>query len=226
MHQMNCSCARCGRPGVAPFRTEPFRYEAGGLFESEAESETGYPISEAEEEALALELLAVSSEEELDQFLGKLLKGAWKGIKKVGSVVGKVAGPLGGVLKAVAKKALPFVGGALGSFIPIPGVGTAVGSALGGAVAKALELETGGMDTEEGELEMARRFVRIATTAAQQLAASPADMDETVVNEAVVAAARQHLPQLQLGGLGRRGPTEAIHGRWVRRGRHILVLGA
>lgn len=226
MHHMNCSCGRCGRTGIAPFRAEPFRYEAGAAFESEFESDTEYPITEAEEEALVLELLTVSSEEELDQFLGKLVKGAWKGIKKVGSVVGKVAGPLGGVLKAVAKKALPFVGGALGSFIPIPGVGTAIGSALGGAVAKALELETSGMDTEDGELEMARRFVRIATTAARQLAASPPDVDEeTAVNEAVVAAARTHLPQLQLGGIGR-GPTAGIHGRWIRRGRNILVLGA
>jgi uncharacterized protein (DUF697 family) len=198
MHPMNCSCGRCA-----------------------------YTMTEAEEEALALELLAVSSEEELDQFLGKLVKGAWKGIRKVGSVVAKVARPLGGVLKAVAKKALPLVGGALGSFIPIPGVGTAIGSALGGAVAKALELETSGMDPEDGELEMARRFVRIATTAARQLATSPPDMDaEAAVNEAVVAAARRHLPQLQLGSVGRGAPPASIHGRWIRQGRHILVLGA
>ena len=34
-----------------------------------------------------------------------------------------------------------FVGGALGSLLPIPGVGTAVGTALGGALSKAHELE-------------------------------------------------------------------------------------
>ena len=203
MHEMSCQCRRCGGGRVAS-----------------SESEAEFSMSEAEEMDLALELLTVSSEAELDQFLGKLVKGAWKGIKKVGSVVGKIAKPLGGVLKAVAKKALPFVGGALGSFIPIPGVGTAVGSALGGALAKALEAETEGLELEERELEMARRFVRIATTAARQAAASAPYMDaEAAVNQAVVAAARRQLPQLQLTGTGGQG-------RWVRSGQQIVVLGA
>ena len=78
----------------------------------------------------------------MEQFLGNVFKKVWKGIKKI-------AKPLGGVLKSVAKKALPFVGSALGSFIPIPGVGTAIGGALGTAVSKALELEYGELESEE-----------------------------------------------------------------------------
>lgn len=197
MHNTNCRCRRCG---------------------------SAMPITEAEEIELALELLSVSSEAELDQFLGKVFKSAWKGIKKVGSVVGKVARPLGGVLKAVAKKALPFVGGALGSFIPIPGVGTAIGSAVGGALSKALELETG-MDPEDREFEMARRFVRVAATAARQAAtSSPYADEEVMVNEAVAAAARQHLPQFRFGQSARVGPGP-MQGRWIRRGRQIELLG-
>ena len=60
------------------------------------------------------------------------------------------------------------------------------------------------MDTEDGESEMARGILFIATTAARQAgAASPPDVDEeTAVNQAVVlAAARTHLPLLQFGGL-------------------------
>ena len=168
------------------------------------------PYSEAEENELAMELLSVSSEEELDQFLGKLIKG-------VGSAVGKVAGPLGGALKGLAKKALPFIGGALGTFIPIPGVGTAVGSALGSAVSKALEAELTGLEIEEQEFEMARRFVRIAGTAAQQAAHSAASPDsEAAVRSAVHSAARHHLPELH----------NASTGRWVRRGNQIVILGA
>jgi uncharacterized protein (DUF697 family) len=198
MHTTNCRCRRCG---------------------------SAMPISEDEEIELALELMSVSSEAELDQFLGKLFKSAWKGIKKVGAVVGKVARPLGGVLKAVAKKALPFVGGALGSFIPIPGVGTAIGSAVGGALSKALELEAG-MDPEDREFEMARRFVRVAATAARQAAtASPYADEEVMVNEAVAAAARQHLPQFRFGPSARVGPAP-LQGRWIRRGRQIELLGA
>src|SRR5262249_17289427 len=116
------------------YETGPYESPAYGEV-----AETGSPFSEAEETELAYELLGVSSEEELDQFLGKLFKGVVRGIGKVASFAGKALRPLGGILKGIAKKALPFVGGALGSLIPIPGVGTAVGSALGGALSKALE---------------------------------------------------------------------------------------
>lgn len=195
----------------------------------EVTGELGYEdyFSEAEEIELAAELLSVSSEEEMDQFLGKLFKRAWKGIKKVGRFVGKIAKPLGGVLKRVAKAALPVVGGALGSFIPIPGVGTALGSALGGAVSKALEMEFGAMSQEDREFETARRFVRIAATAAQRAAMAPPDSDyEAAVDEALEVAARRHLPYLHLANSGRLGLAGAMQqGRWVRDGGQIVVLG-
>ena len=109
---------------------------------------------------LAAELLGVTSEAELDHFLGKIFK-------KVGGFVKKVAsGPLGGILKSVAKKALPFVGGALGSLIPIPGVGTMVGKTLGTGAAGLLEGEWKGLSQEEAEFEVARKFVKVAGTAA------------------------------------------------------------
>ena len=88
MHDTTLSVvARCGaRPRRHRSEQSPSvtRLATGG-FAGEMESE----MSEEEEMELALDLLTVSSEEELDQFLGKLLKGAWKGIKKVGSVVGQ-----------------------------------------------------------------------------------------------------------------------------------------
>ena len=127
------------------------------------------PLSEVEEMELASELLAVSSEAELDQFLGDVFKKALKGIRKVGSS----GGGLGGVLKGIAKKALPFVGGALGSIIPIPGVGTAVGTALGSAASKVIKAELEGLSLEDREFEMARRFVRFAGTAAKSAASTP-----------------------------------------------------
>jgi uncharacterized protein (DUF697 family) len=222
MHNKRCGCRRCAGAGLGTgsFETEFFEHEGGG-FAGESE------LSEEEEVELALELLSVSNEAELDQFLGKLFKGAWKGIKKVGSVVGKIAKPLGGVLRAVAKKALPMVGGALGSFIPIPGVGTAVGSALGGAISKALEAETGELNSEDRELEIARRFVRIAATAARQAASAPPDMDgETAATQAVAAAARRVLPSFQFNAAGARAGAGGQQGRWIRRGSQVVLLGA
>jgi hypothetical protein len=125
-------------------------------------------LSESEEEALAAELLGVSSEEEMDQFLGGLFKKIAGTIGGAAShLLGKVAGPLAGALKGIAAKALPFVGGALGSAIPIPGVGTAIGTALGTAASNLLQSEMDNLPLEEQEFDTARRFVRLASHAAR-----------------------------------------------------------
>jgi hypothetical protein len=194
MHEQTCRCARCQSGAANAF--EVLEFSAPG------------PFGEAEEMALAMELLSVSSEAELDQFLGKMFKSVWKGVRQVGSVVGKVAKPLGGALKGLAKVALPFVGGALGSFIPIPGVGTALGTALGGALSKALEMEFEGIEPEQQEFEMARRFVRIAGSAAQQAARSaPGQSPAQVVREAIGDAMRAHV----------RSMPQPVVGQWRRR---------
>ncbi|MBS3955476.1 MAG: hypothetical protein KGZ88_21220 [Methylomicrobium sp.] len=228
MHRPNCNCPKCQ---LLSEQTEgEWEYPYAGASYGELDLES--PFSEAEEIELAAELLSISSEEELDQFLGKLFKGAWKGLKKVGKFVGKVAKPLGRVLKGVAKAALPVVGGALGSFIPIPGVGTAVGSALGGALSKALELEYGELAQEDQEFEIARRFVRIAGTAARQAALADSNSDsQAAAKNAVMAAAQRHVANLPAnlntsGSMmyGARGSAQA--GRWIRQGKTIVVLGA
>jgi hypothetical protein len=219
MQESGCACAACRQAAMGEREVlEVLEFAAPG------------PFGEQEEIALAMELMAVASEEELEQFLGKMFKGIWKGIKKVGSVVGKIAKPLGGVLKGLAKTALPFVGSALGSFIPIPGVGTALGGALGGALAKALEMETAGFDGEQRELEMARRFVRIAGSAAQHAGLAPQGTDpQRAARQALDAALRCHLPRMRQPGLARAsGDGGSGSGTWRRQGggRIVLDLGA
>jgi hypothetical protein len=145
---------------------------------------------------LALELLEVTSEAELDYFLGKVFKKIGRGLKKI-------ARPLGGILKGIAKKALPFVGGALGSFIPIPGVGTAVGKALGTAASKLFEMELKGLSEEEQELEMARRFVRFAGAAAKGSAKAPRGTSPyAAARRGVATAAQRFAPGLKRRGSG------------------------
>jgi hypothetical protein len=219
MHAAMCPCPKCRRERETAFESESFEF--GGAGETEfggaGETEYGSLLSEAEEVELAMELMAVSSEAEMEQFLGNVFKKVWKGIKTV-------AKPLGGVLKAVAKKALPFVGSALGSFIPIPGVGTALGGALGSAVSKALEVEYFELESEEAEFEIARRFVRIAATAAQHAASAPPTADlMSAANRAVINATRQHLPGADLRALG--ASTDRLSGRWFRQGANIVVVG-
>jgi hypothetical protein len=142
-------------------------------------------------------------------------------------------GPIGGLLKGVAKKALPFVGGALGSLIPIPGVGTAVGTALGSAASNMFEVNLESMSQEDQEFEVARRFVRLAGAAAANAAnAGAAAASPGGARTALIEAARMHAPGLASAlGSGRlngaSGPAAAARsGRWIRRGRHIVILNA
>jgi hypothetical protein len=136
--------------------------------------------------------------------------------------------------------------------IPIPGVGTAVGSALGGAVSDALEMEFAGLNSEDQEFEKARRFVRIAGRAAQKVADAQPNADPlNFARKAVMTAVREHIPGLDKndeinpntgagphhngrysgGQSGRRkggrseGPNERNRGRWERRGRTIVLHG-
>ena len=213
MHQLECACAQCRQRAGAAFEVLEFGQDWPG------KGRTPAVFGEEEELQLAMELLEVASEEELEQFLGNVFKSVWKGVKKVGSTIAKVAKPLGGALKAMAKTALPFVGGALGSMIPIPGVGTALGSALGRAASNALELEMENAAPADRELELARRFVRIAGQAARL--AGDSDGSTRAVESALTRALHQQLPHF-------RSPApqqEEESGRWRRRGNRIVVMG-
>lgn len=224
MHDIDSTQGESDQSGLEALEPETFEFN----FERNGAFETGSPFSEHEENELAEELLSVQNEYELDQFLGKLVSKAWGGVKKFAkSSAGRA---LGGVLKGIAKKALPVVGGALGSMIPIPGVGTMIGRAAGTAVSNLFELELEGMDSEEQEFEVAKRFVRLAGASAAKAASAPRSADpRRVAQRAVTGAARQLTPDLtsgRNGGLhGTYASTHSHSGRWVRRGRAVVLLG-
>ncbi len=203
-----------------------------GALTSEGES----PLSETQEMELTAELLEVSNEAELEQFLGKMFKSVAKGVG--GFIRSPVGRALGGALKGIAKKALPVVGGALGSFIA-PGVGTALGSKLGAMASGLFEMELEGMSQEQAEFEVARRYVRLAATSAANAANAPTSAPPAkVARVALTNAARIHAPGMLRGtsagsgvmvsgnggGLASYG-ARAQSGRWIRRGRKIVVLG-
>lgn len=165
--------------------------DEGGFFgyESEWESEENL------ETELAMELLNISSEEELDQFLGKLARSVVRGASKfVKSPIGRA---LGGALKSVAKTALPVVGGAIGSFVA-PGIGTAIGSKLGSMAGGLLEAEEAEMmDEAEAEEEAARRYVRFARASYRNAARTPVSVPPvTAARAATTSAARMYAPSL------------------------------
>ena len=183
-------------------------------------------LSEEQETDLAMELLSAGSDQELEQFLGDL-------IKKAGSAIGSfVKSPTGqaltGVLKNVAKQYLPVAGKALGGMIG-GSTGADIGGQLGSAVGGAFEAESG-----EQEMEDAKTFVRMAVDAVKNAAAAPPSSNpRTVAQQAITQAAQVHAPALlQQGGAsapaagnGGTSSGRGHSGRWMRRGNRIVLYG-
>lgn len=178
-------------------------------------------LSEADEMELAGELLGVSNEAELEQFLGSI-------IKRVGQVAGKVirspiGRAVGGALKGVAKKALPLAGGAIGAYFGGP-LGAKIGSGLASAAGSALGLEAETLEQEDREFEGARQFVRVAADTVRRAAAAPQGTDPRAVAQAAASAAVRRLAPGLVGGTAA-GGTRASGGRWMRRGNRIVLYG-
>lgn len=200
-------------------------YEYG---EAEWNGETDV-FSEAETVELAAELLGVSSEAELDMFLGSL-------IKKAGGAIGQlvkspVGQQLGGLLKSAAKKSLPLVGSAVGGYFGGPS-GAKIGSQAASAAGRLFGLELEGLSLEDQEFEVAKSFVKFASQAAKNAASAPSAANpKAIAQQAAAAAARQLAPGLLPGAVSAVANTmnvaggRASSGRWFRRGNKIILTG-
>jgi hypothetical protein len=122
------------------------------------------PFNEVEEEELAAQLLEITDEAELDQFIGGLIKKVSKAAR--GVIRSPLGRHVGGLVKGAIKKALPIAGGALGGMIA-PGIGNTIGSKLGSAAGQIFGLELENLGTEEQEFEVAKE-------APEDMAAPPA----------------------------------------------------
>ncbi|MDO7866774.1 hypothetical protein [Nocardioides jiangxiensis] len=173
------------------FEFQPEMHEA---FEAHEMHEV-HELHEALEMELAQELLEITNEAELEEFLGKLVRSVARGASSfMKSGIGKA---VGGVLRNVAKTALPMVGSALGSMVA-PGLGTAIGGKLGGMAANLLEAEElESMGEAEAEMEAARRYVRWASGTVRNAMRAPYGAPpRTVARSAAVSSARRYAPAL------------------------------
>jgi hypothetical protein len=208
-------------------------------------------FGEADEVALAAELLEVRSDQELDQFLGRLIKRAARGVSKFArSSVGRA---IGGALKGVVKMGLPLAAGAVGTAFGGP-LGGMIGRKLGSMAGNLLEVspELGEMSAAEREFEVARRFVRIggaATRAAIRHSTNLRGRRDAV--RLVGRVTRTYGPiwaSMVRDGVRRRGwgvggrnrggaitmgygprgydalPGAPRAGRWYRRGRSVVIV--
>ena len=191
--------------------------------ESEFEMESDSPFDESEEMELAAELMEVSNDAELEQFLGSLFKKVARKVRKaVKSPVGRL---LRRTLRRAARKALPIAGGAVGTWFGGP-AGGAIGGRLARSAGRIFGLELEGMSPEDQEFEVARRVVRLCGSAVANAADAQEVMSPTAaVKKAVVTAARQHAPGLVRGATARSMVGGMRSGRWIRRGRRIVLHG-
>ncbi|SOZ19351.1 conserved hypothetical protein [Cupriavidus taiwanensis] len=166
-------------------------FEGEGEFENEFEQEVSGEMQEME---LAAELLAVNSEQEMEQFLGGLVRSVGRAASSFArSSAGKA---LGGILRSAAKAALPVVGSALGNLV-VPGAGGAIGGKLASMAGSALGLELEGLSNEDREFEVARRVVRIGQQATRNLLTMPRNVPPSrAARAAFLQAARQVAPGL------------------------------
>lgn len=193
-----------------------------GEFEFEGELPGGTydrPFSEAELDELALELLQVRDEQELDQFLGSLLS-------KAASAIGKfVRSPAGNALKGILKNAIssavPVLGGVVSSLISSGGAGSDVGAAIKS------ELEYEGVPAENRDVEAAKKVIEVGGAAAQQVAAMPPNAPPQAAVDAVQSAAQQQGVASSPPGptAGDAPDSGATSGQWYRRGRTIVIVG-
>jgi uncharacterized protein (DUF697 family) len=202
---------------------ETFEYE-----QYELPGETEGVFSEAEEMELASQLMEVSDEQELDQFLGDLIRKAGRAVGRV--VRSPIGQAVGGMLKGVARQALPMAGTALGGFVGGP-IGAQIGRGLASAAGSALGLEAETWSQEDREFEGAKQFVRLAGEAVKSATAAGTGTDPRAAAQAAVTQAAQTVvPGLvQSGGFGRGGyggiSSGGHSGRWMRRGSKIVLYG-
>lgn len=188
-----------------------------------ADPEVASPFSEDEEIDLASELLSASSDQEVDQFLGRLFKRVGQ---KVGRFVHSSMGRrLGGVLRTVARRALPIAGRVIGGVVGGP-IGAQLGGRLASTAGRIFGLEIEGLSAEDQDMEVARRFVRFAGAAARRASMLvPTGNPSRDLKLALAPVAARYAPGLLSGGIPSSSGVVGRSGRWIRRGHKIVLLG-
>ncbi|WP_417912186.1 hypothetical protein [Candidatus Electronema sp. TJ] len=210
---------------------EAFEFENSEQHETESLFCENGEMCEAQETELALELLEVSSEAELETFLCNLARRAVQTGRGILSSPDMRA--VGGILKGAAKRALPHLGRAAGRYFGGP-QGARLGGRIAGAAGQLFGLELEGLSGEDKEFETARGFVRFAGNAVRNMSGMANSQNPlAAAQNAAIAAARIYAPGFlaTAGRLGRTAagpslpPSFGHSGRWLRRGRKIVLYG-
>jgi hypothetical protein len=200
------------------FEEEWDEFDEFDEFEGEEFGEMDSELDDDAEEELALELLEVDTEEELEEFLGSLLKRAAHAAG--GFLKSSVGKKLVSSAKRLAKSALPTLGGAVGNYIG-GSTGRRIGSGLGRFAASQFEVG-------DAELATAKRVVRATCSAAKHAARTQNQAHPAVVaKRAIQKAVAHHKPMAvaRAAASSRITGSRKGSGRWYRRGRRIVISG-
>jgi hypothetical protein len=188
-------------------------------------------LTEAQEMELASQFLEITSEEELEQFLGDLFDRAKAAAGRAYNS-DLVQNRVISALKTAARTYGPGLAGRAADSVLGPGSGKWVQSGAQWAADRWLKEELEGLSGEDREFEVARRYVRFAIDALQRALQAPPRVPQQVAAQiAVRDAARNHAPGLVpivhelVGGAppapGSNGGRSS--GRWVRRGSSVVI---
>lgn len=199
--------------------------------------QSGGSSQELMEMELTSELLEVTNEEELDQFIADLVSRAAGAARRFAASPTGVA--LGGIVKDAAGKALPVVGRAVGDWVTKGGGD--YGERAGKAAGALLGLELEGLSQEDREFESARSVVSWAVDAIRRALSAgsrvpPGTPPVALAKAAATAAAQQRAPGLvpviARARISPAGPrtrpqrgSAAAAGRWERRGNTVVLHG-
>ena len=215
-------------------------YDPEYEFENEAEYDPAYAaefeydefefesvFDEAEEMELAAELLAVSNEAELDQFLGKVFRKVTRAVKKV--PFKHVGRTLFKRFRPILRRTVPLLGRAAGTYFGGP-MGGQIGSMAASRLGRRFGLELEGLSPEDQEFEVSRRVVRLMGSAVANAAkAPPTAHPDTVAKNAIKKAIQTTAPNMPAHRPSRVTPTPCGSiprqtGRWYRSKSGKIVL--
>lgn len=155
-------------------------------------------FDEHREMELAIALLEVANEQQLDHFLGDLIQTASSEIgDPVKSPVGRA---ICSELKTAARQALLLAARAIGERRG-SSLGAQLGRGLASIAGRALGLELEGLSGEDREFEAIRQFIRFAGMTVKIAEGIAANGDPAhVAHRAAVDAAQVYAPGLTIGG--------------------------
>jgi hypothetical protein len=176
-------------------------------------------VEEAELDDLATQLLEIADDQELDEFLGRVIAGATDAARRFArSDTGQA---LKGIAKDAARRALPVIGRGIGGLVSP--AGARGGETIGRGIGQVFGLELEGLSLQDQQFEAARsylRWLRTATRTADRYGSSMSP--RAAARRAAIGAARRHAPGLV--PLVERAGGQLRQGRWERRGDAILLF--